>query len=131
MDAKITKKIIKEFTESQGISVAEFFREKFSTTDTSFYRMLKTGTFKLNFIEKLADAIGISIDELIGRTIPRQSASPNFKMFTDENVSKKGEYHIILKQKDEIISKLESTVQDKIKIITLLESQMKYAATTN
>lgn len=125
MDTKITKKIIEEFAESQGLSVAEFCRQKLSTNDTSYYRMLKDGTFKLKFIVNVANIIGISVDELIGRTIAIKNNSDGST--SSQSASSKIQYNLVLKQKDEMISSLQSSLKDKEKIISLLESERQYA----
>ncbi len=115
MDTKITKKIVEDYARSKGLSVKDFLNKYSLTTDSNYSRMIKTGTFKVQFLEKIADVIHISIDELIGR-------KPLKKIAKNDNP----EFETIIQQKDEIISKLESTIKDKLKIISLLEKQIKY-----
>lgn len=119
MNTKIVKKTVEEYAKSNGISVKEFLRSNELTTDSNYLRMLKEGTFKVQFIEKIADVIGISIDELIGRTTLKRIAK-------NDNLLLKAEYEKIIEQKDDIILKQESTISDKLKIISLLEKQLQH-----
>ncbi len=115
MDANIIKAKVQEYSKKNYLTVKEFLKKYDMPNDSSFDRMVKAGTFKLQTVERLADIIGTSIDELIGRS--------NFIKGSGERGD--GQNYQILKDLQDRLAEKEHALRDKDKIITLLEGQIK------
>jgi transcriptional regulator with XRE-family HTH domain len=119
MNVQAIKQNIENYVKKNNLTINSFLSKNGFTSSSNYSRMLKDETFKLDFIEKIADILEISIDELIGRNTKFKSSDTSEKtnqMISENEIENK--YKKLLSQKDEMIA-------DKHKIITLLELQLE------
>jgi AraC-like DNA-binding protein len=119
MNVEILKETINNYVVKNDLTINSFLKKNGFTSSSNFSRMLSQGAFKFDFIEKIADILEISIDELVGRKTVVKSSGSNYLADHTIDIIPENEYKELSRQKDIIIA-------DKIKIISLLENQLEY-----
>jgi transcriptional regulator with XRE-family HTH domain len=79
MNVQAIKQNIENYVKKNNLTINSFLSKNGFTSSSNYSRMLKDETFKLDFIEKIADILEISIDELIGRNTKFKSSDTSEK----------------------------------------------------